>query len=312
MLLRSLLGAAVAVLVAGSVNAEGTLTLRGGLSWAESEFPYAIDGTFGSTTGVVPIYSSYGDGGFAYVAYSHEDMFGSFGGEVSLSYQQMSGGDSYGLFPSNGAPCSPVVLDALSLSQAFCRDNASVSNTSSAGQIRVMGTTGNAESGVQALAGLSVLSFRSASSGTMELTGAFTDQYRRTKFSGIGPVVGLRKEFQLGRGVALNFEGFGGAYFGHQSLLIEDNYNGTPGSLSERRNETAYSLDLAVSVQVPADRIVQGAQLEFGVAATQLFGVADTSNRNPSVLAFGPELATGRRNDDYSSLSVFVGLQIPL
>ncbi|MBO9435664.1 hypothetical protein J7394_15695 [Ruegeria sp. R13_0] len=288
-----------ALVLASSAWAETKLTLRGGYSTSGSNYPYAYD-----ELDQTLIDSGYGDGIYGYVGLSRKDLWGGYGGEISFSYNRITDSDNY----SDGGRCS--TLDVISLSHEFCMEGAETANATRFSQIRVLATRELPSSGVEVMGGLGVLDFSSVSRGMMFFPGELSAQRRETDYTGVGLVLGARKDFAISGATVLRFEGFAGVYTGDRDLNIDDVWTSEVGDLSRSDRQTVYSLDLTASVAVPIDRVLAGGAFEFGVAYTKLFNVMDTTNYNSVTRASIGE--TGSLDSDVDAFSVFVGLQIPL
>ncbi|MDA7964675.1 hypothetical protein [Ruegeria sp.] len=292
-------GLALAAAIPSLAAADGKLTVRGGYGGSFSDYLYAYDEVDQTT-----IDSSYGEGFFGQVAYSNDAMFGAYGGELSFTYNRLSGDSAY----DDGGRCS--TLDIISLSHDLCMEGAETSSGTWFGQFRAMAAYEPSDNGLQILGGLSVLDFSSDSHGMMIFPGEFSEQRRATDYTGLGLVIGARKSVAISQKVTLQLEGFAGAYTGNRDLRINDEYEGAVGALSSRDRQTVFSLDLAASVALPVDKLREGSLFEVGVAYSRLFNVMDTTNYNPDILAaIG---STGSLDADVDALSLFFGVQIPM
>ncbi|MEM9239546.1 MAG: hypothetical protein AAGB07_06165 [Pseudomonadota bacterium] len=280
-------------------SAQSKLTVRGGYAFSNMDYPYAFD-LFDQSQ----INSDYGEGVFGHIGYSNDTIFGSFGGEVSFTYHRLTNSDSY----SDGGRCT--TYDIISLSHVLCMEGAETSSTTRFGQFRLMAKQKLAGSGLEIMGGIGVLDFSSDSSGMMFFPGESSSQSRSNDYTGVGLVVGTRKEFVISGATTLQLEGFAGAYTGDRDLTVNGEWVGNVGELSQTNSQTVYSLDLSASVAVPVQAIGAGSKFEFGLAYARIFNVMDTTNYNTTTLGIvGP---TGSLNDDVDAFSVFVGLQIPM
>ncbi len=283
--------------------AEGTLTIRGGYGTSSYNYPFAYDYSRENV-----FEADYGLGAYVSAAYANDAMFGPVGGEVSLTYNHLSG-DQY----DNVDDCD--VVDIIAVSHDDCVDGARTSNDTSIGQLRIMADYDLSNSGLQLLGGFGVLQVSSDISGQTVYPGEYSKIARSTDYTGLGLVAGARKTIPITNNAILQLEGFGGVYSGDRELNIADIYLTSGDKLSNSERETVLSLDLAASVAIPVDRIARGGMFEFGVAYTRLFNVMDTSNYNLYTDG-GPssdyDVNPGSLNDDIDALSLFFGLQIPL
>ncbi len=285
-------------------RAESKLTLRGGYGSSNSAYPYAVSNN--------KVYEAdYGSGLYGYAAYSNSRMFGKLGGEISVSTQKLSNDES-----TPNTTCG--VFDAISLSRRECGDYVATSSATRFNQFRVLATRENSNSGLQFLGGLGVLDLSSSITGRANnVEDNFSQFERTTDYTGLGLVAGARKAIPVGTKALLQLEGFAGVYTGDRELNINDEFSSDAGfevgKLSNSEKQTVYSLDLAASVAVPADRVLPGSMFEFSVAYTRLFGVMHTSNYNetgaPRPAGF---FNIGSVDDDIDALSMFFGVQIPL
>ncbi|MGI9394017.1 MAG: hypothetical protein ACR2OY_05175 [Boseongicola sp.] len=286
--------------------AESKLTLRGGYGESNSEYPFAVH------SGNRRIYEAgYGSGLYAHAAYANSRMFGSVGGEVSLSINKLSGD---GKTPNTNC----AFFEVIALSRRECADSPKTSSSTQFNQFRILATRGQADNGAQLLGGLSVLQLLSDIRGNANNIQENLSEYtRKTDYTGLGLVAGARKRIPITNNALLQLEGFVGAYSGDRDLNIDDSYSSdagyVEGKLSNTNSQTVFSLDLTASVNIPAKRIAPGGMFEFGLAYTRLFNVMDTSNYNSSVAARPDGIyRPGSDSDDIDALSLFFGIQIPL
>ncbi len=290
--------------VIAPVPSKGKLTIRGGYSSSSSAYPFAVLDVDLLDSAYRVYESEYGTGHFGHLAYSHDSLFGAFGGEVSFSFNQLSNDDRT---PHSDAA---DIYDVISISHEDGMEGAETANETQFSQFRLMATYTHQASGFQLLGGLGAVDFSSDSEGQMFLPGYYSRRYRSNDYKGHGLVIGARKVFSVTQNVQLQLEGFGGAYTGDRNLKIRDNYDTYPDSFAKENEQTVYSLDLSASVAMPMERVVPGGLFEFGVNYTQLFNVIDTSNYNSHHLV--DYKRSGSVEDDVEALSLFFGLQIPL
>ncbi len=296
---KTMLALAVVAALPSLASAEDRLTIRGGYGGALTDYTYAHKNSKNNT-----VDSSYGTGVYGHATLASEDMFGSVGGEISMSYNRLSNDSKV-----NDRPACKY-YDVISLSHEYCMEGAETSNVTKFGQFRVMAARNHAGSGTQLLGGLGVLGVSSYANGEMSYDDEESDIRRSNYFTGMGLLVGARKSFQVSNNTILTVDGFAGAYTGNRDVKINDVYEGDYGSLSKKDRQTVFSLDLSASVAVPADRIASGGLFEVGVAYTRLFNVIDATNYNQYVAEnYGYK---GSANEDVDALSLFFGLQIPL
>ncbi len=296
---KTMLALAVVAGLPSSASADDRLTIRGGYGGALTDYTYALNLSKSNTEE-----SSYGAGVYGHAALASDDMFGSVGGEISMSYNRLSNDSSY------HDPSACDIIDVLSLSIDSCRRGAETSNVTKFGQFRVMTARDHDGTGAQLLGGLGVLGLSSYSNGGTVYGGQVSDINRSNYYAGMGLVFGARKAFQISNNAMLKVDGFAGAYAGNREVKINDQHLGSTGSLSRQDQQTVFSLDLSASVAVPAESIATGGLLEVGVAYTRLFNVIDAANYNDySASVHGYR---GSDSEDVDALSLFVGLQIPL
>ncbi len=296
---KTMLALAVVAGLPSLSYAGDTLTIRGGYGGALTDYTYALNNSKKNT-----VESSYGTGVYGHAALASDDMFGSAGGEISMSYNRLSNGNKY------HDPIAGRVVDVLSLSHDTRARGAKTSNVTKFGQFRVMATREHSGSGAQMLGGLGVLGLSSYSSGNTIYPGDDSEIHRSNYYTGMGLVVGARKAFQVSSNAILQVDGFAGAYTGNRDVKISDHFAGVSGSLSQQERRTVFSLDLSASVAVPANGIASGGLFEVGVAYTRLFNVIDATNYNQTTA--GDYGYRGSDSEDVDALSLFFGLQIPL
>ena len=78
----------------------------------------------------------------------------------------------------------------------------------------------------------------------------------------------------------MNLERVVGAYRRDRDLKIDDQYEGTTGSLTKSENGTDYTLELTASFLSDANWAGSGSQFEWGVSYIRAFDVFDSSNYN--------------------------------
>ena len=101
-------------------NAAGPfkLNVRGGIAYSFSDYPFALSSADGTTADSIAT-SDLGVGDFWSVSLTHDELFGSIGGEMGFSYLRAAGSDLAG--DSSGAGnCTPRLFDLISLSQNQC------------------------------------------------------------------------------------------------------------------------------------------------------------------------------------------------
>lgn len=241
-------------------------------------------------------------------------MFGSIGGEVSLTYNQLSGG--HALDPEGNAS-----LDLIGFRHFSGADEVETSSETQFGQFRIMATHDHAPSGTQLLGGFGALSFSSDIKNRRVDIAYFNtvDLKRSADYKGMGLVAGARKAIPIGNNAMLQLEGIAGVYSGHRDLKLDEvqagGFTTKHNEFSTRTRQTVNFLDLAASVELPADRIAPGGVFEFGLAYTRLFNVMDTSTYNDyshTYAKLNSISLPGSADDDVDALSLFFGLQIPL
>ncbi len=298
---KSMLALAVVAGLPSLASAEDRLTIRGGYGGALTDYTYALKASTDAT-----VDANYGNGIFGHASLASDDMFGSVGGEISMTYNRLSNDDK-----SVGPPVPYCdVVDVISLSHDSCSRGAKTSNTTQLGQFRVLATRDFSGSGTQLLGGLGVMGLSTGSHTTTIYEDTPSEIHRSNYYTGMGLVVGARKAFQVSNNAILQIDGFAGAYTGNRDVKISDHYDGVSGSQSLQDRHTVFSLDLSTSVAVPAESFASGGLLEFGVAYTRLFNVIDATNYNQFVAEnYGYK---GSDSEDVDALSLFFGLQIPL
>ncbi|MGI9369686.1 MAG: hypothetical protein ACR2O2_12695 [Ruegeria sp.] len=293
------LGLVAAVGVSSMAVADSNLTIRGGYGGSLTDYQYARKESTGKK-----LESNYGDGLFGQVVLSDDDMFGIVGGEISMSYNRLSGDDK----TYDAGSCD--VIDVISLSHDSCMRGAQTSNTTQIGQFRVLASRTHSGTGAQLLGGLGVLGVSSSVQGDMIYGTEDSAIGRSNYFSGMGLVLGGKKAYQISNKATLQLEGFAGVYSGNRDLKINDYYEGDTGSLVKQDRQTVYSLDLAASVAMPVESIASGSMFEVGIAYTRLFNVIDETNYNDYIVEnYGFK---GSADEDVDALSLFFGLKIPL
>ncbi len=296
---KSMLALAMVAGLPSLAYAGDTLTIRGGYGGALTDYTYALKNSKNNT-----VDSSYGTGVYGHATLASDDMFGSVGGEISMSYNRLSNDNKV-----NDPPACKY-YDVISLSHDACMDGAETSNVTKFGQFRVMAARNHEGSGTQLLGGLGVLGVSSYANGEMSYEDEESKIGRSNYFTGMGLLVGARKSFQVSNNAMLTVDGFAGAYTGNRDVKINDVYEGTYGSLSKKDRQTVFSLDLSASVAVPAKSIATGGLFEVGVSYTRLFNVIDATNYNQTTA--GDYGYRGSDSEDVDALSLFFGLQIPL
>jgi hypothetical protein len=285
---------------------EQSLTFRGGIGTSLQEFPYAV-----VTESAPPDFDSvaesgYGNGGFLSVTYSNSSVFNGFGIEASLSFLQLNGDDNVGEPAPGPGDCDPSIFDVFTLSHALCMDGAEVSNTATALQGRLLASRALTASNTVLLGGVGFVSFENVIEGGMFYPTEFSEQRRESDFRGAGFVVGARHSAPVISEWRLRVEGFAGVYWGDSEVSIRDNYVGTEGSLNLSDSTTAYSLDIAVSMERDTMMFGRDGSFEFGVAYNALYNVVNTANYNPT-FDIGSASPTGSTGDDFDAINLFVG-----
>lgn len=315
--MRHIAAATAFVLLSSAAQAENAakpfkLNVRGGISYSFAEYPFALSSADGTTVDSIAT-SDLGVGDFWSISLAHDELFGSIGGELGFSYLQTAGSDLAG--DSAGAGnCTPEIFDLISLSHDLCMNSAATVNETKLLQFRAVATYRYPDMGLQVLAGLGYLDFSTESTGQMYFPGELSAQSRDSSFSGPGLLLGVRKDVGVIYGkTRLNLEGIVGAYWGDRDLRIDDQYEGTSGSLQTSENGTAYTLELTASFIADANWAGSGSQFEWGVSYIRAFDVFDSSNYNSAVLGtFGSAAATGSTKDDFDAVVIFAGLTIPM
>ncbi len=307
------LALSVAIVLPSIATAEGTLTLRGGYAQAMEEYPFAaIEGVADDKPKKI-FEADYGGGLYSHIAYANDAMFGSIGGEISLSYSKLTG-------DTTKVPVSDddvYVYDVIALTHDDYVSGAKTSNDTQLGQLRAMASYDSSGSGMQFLGGIGVMHLSSDIHGSTLYPGEYSKIDRSTDYTGLGLVLGARKSFPVTDYAVLQIEGFAGAYSGDRKVNIKDQYlsSGDKGYFSKKDKHTVFSLDLAASLAMPVDRFSKGSVFEVGLAYNRVFNVMDTSNYN-SYTDGSPDAdfsyRTGSDSDDIDALSLFFGLQIPL
>jgi hypothetical protein len=285
---------------------EQSLTFRGGVGTSLQEFPYAVV-TNGAPEDFDDVAESgYGNGGFLSVTYSNSSVFNGFGMEASLSFLQLHGDDEVGEPAPGTSACDPSIYDVFTLSHDACMDGAEVSNIATAIQGRLLASRALPSSNTALLGGIGFVSFENVIEGEMFYPGELSEQRRENDFHGAGFVIGARHSAPMMSDWSLGVEGFAGVYWGDREVSIRDNYVGTEGSLDTSDATTAYSLDLAVSIERDTMMFGRDGSFEFGVAYNALYNVANTANYNPT-LDIGSDSPTGSTSDEFDAISLFVG-----
>ncbi|WP_434286854.1 hypothetical protein [Celeribacter sp. SCSIO 80788] len=302
-----LAGSVLSMLLGAAMAQADSLTQYGGVGLnVGTDYPFAFD--YDDGTAVEADYGMAGVLGFVYT----KDQ-GLFNKPLELAVEAgvLVGDDSHG--HDLISDCSGGVSTYLGLI-SDCQDRADVENLTYWLDASAMIDFGAAGGNTDLLAGLGVLHFANKlDADYLYPLGYENFVDRDTSFTGAGLKMGARHRIAMQNGMTLNLAGFAGAYYGERKLEISDSetYLGTPGSdvrLTEKSNETVYSLELRPSISMAADWAGADATMEFGVSYKHFFNVVDETGYGDH----SGDDAGGDFDGDVSALTAFFGVTIPM